>query len=89
MNIVTASNSKYAHCLPELANSVRKFYGKPMILYDLGLAAKAIRYRPMQIRLYLDLLKAYCLDKKHDKMADWQMPKPLETNINSIMEEPK
>lgn len=53
------------------------------------LAAKAIRYRPMQIRLYLDLLKAYCLDKKHDKMADWQMPKPLETNINSIMEEPK
>ena len=37
MNIVTASNSKYAHCLRELANSVRKFYDKPLIVYDIGL----------------------------------------------------
>ncbi len=53
------------------------------------LAAKAIQYRPMQIRLYLDLMKAYRLDKKDDKMPNWQMPKPLETNINSITEEPR
>ncbi len=53
------------------------------------LTVKAICYRPMQIRLYLDLLKAYSINKENDKMPDWQMPKSLETNINSIMEEPK
>jgi glycosyltransferase involved in cell wall biosynthesis len=44
------------------------------------LATKALSYRPMQIRLYLDLLRAYSINKKNDKMPDWQMPKPLETN---------
>lgn len=44
------------------------------------LTRKAISYRPMQIRLYLDLIKACCLVKKNDKMPDWQMPKPLEMN---------
>jgi glycosyltransferase involved in cell wall biosynthesis len=44
------------------------------------LIQKAIRYRPMQVRLYFDILKAYCLSKKDDKMPDWQMPKPLDLN---------
>ncbi len=37
MNIVTASDSGFFHCLKELAKSVRRFYGKPLIVYDLGL----------------------------------------------------
>jgi len=37
MNIVTSSDSNLFHCLKELAKSVRKFYGKPIIVYDLGL----------------------------------------------------
>jgi glycosyltransferase involved in cell wall biosynthesis len=43
------------------------------------LVRKALQYRPLQIRLYLDLLAAYCINKKSDKMPNWQMPKPLET----------
>lgn len=53
------------------------------------LVQKAIQYRPLQIRLYLDLLAAYSINKKSDKMPDWQMPKPLETNAGFIKEEPK
>ncbi|MDD5010600.1 MAG: putative nucleotide-diphospho-sugar transferase [Phycisphaerae bacterium] len=37
MNIVTACDSGFFFCLKELAKSVRKFYGKPVIVYDLGL----------------------------------------------------
>ena len=37
MNIVSSSDSGYFHCLKELAKSVRKFYGKPIIVYDIGL----------------------------------------------------
>lgn len=37
MNIVTTADSGFAHCLIELAKSVRRYYGKPIIVYDLGL----------------------------------------------------
>jgi len=37
MNIVTACDAKFFRCLRELAKSVRKFYGKPVIVNDLGL----------------------------------------------------
>jgi len=37
MNIVTACDANFFRCLKELAGSVRKFYGKPVIVYDLGL----------------------------------------------------
>ncbi len=37
MNIVTSGDSGFFHCLKELAKSVRQFYDKPMILYDIGL----------------------------------------------------
>ncbi len=38
MNIVTACDSGFFHCLKELSKSVRRFYNKPIILYDIGLA---------------------------------------------------
>ena len=37
MNIVTACDASFFHCLKELAESVRQFYNKPVILYDIGL----------------------------------------------------
>jgi len=37
MNIVTSADSKFFHCLPKLAESVRKFYDKQLIVYDVGL----------------------------------------------------
>ncbi len=37
MNIVTTGDSKFFHCLVPLAQSVRKFYNKRIIIYDIGL----------------------------------------------------
>ena len=37
MNIVTACDANFFRCLKELAKSVRKFYGRPVIVYDIGL----------------------------------------------------
>ena len=37
MNIVTAADTGFFHCLKELASSVRKFYNRPLIVYDIGL----------------------------------------------------
>jgi hypothetical protein len=37
MNIVTSGDSGFFHCLKELAQSVRQFYGKAVIIYDIGL----------------------------------------------------
>jgi hypothetical protein len=37
MNIVTTSDTNFSHCLQALAESVRKFYDKQLIVYDLGL----------------------------------------------------
>lgn len=38
MNIVTTGDSKFFYCIELLAKSVRKFYDKQLIVYDLGLS---------------------------------------------------
>ncbi len=43
----------------------------------ISLLKKAIRYYPLDIRLYVDLLKVLLKSKKSDTMPDWQMPEPL------------
>ena len=53
------------------------------------LTKTALQYQKWQIRLYLDLIKAYSINKENDKMPDWQMPKPLEINSSFIVGEPK
>jgi len=40
MNIVTTGDSKFFHCIKGLAKSVRSFYDKQMIVYDIGLSEK-------------------------------------------------
>ncbi len=47
----------------------------------ISLFKKAIYYCPLDIRLYVDLLRTLLQSKKHDKMPDWQMPKPLPAYI--------
>jgi len=42
---------------------------------------RGIRYYPLDIRLYFDLLKSLLLSKKKDPNPDWQMPKPLPPHI--------
>lgn len=37
MNIVTSADSNFFHCLQGLAETVRKYYGKQVICYDVGL----------------------------------------------------
>jgi len=38
---------------------------------------QAIRYRPGDLRLYGDVVRALLLDKNHDTMSQWRMPEPL------------
>jgi glycosyltransferase involved in cell wall biosynthesis len=42
------------------------------------LTKAALQYQKWQIRLYLDLIKAYSINKKNDKLPNWQMPSPLQ-----------
>ena len=42
---------------------------------------KAISYYPFDIRLYFDILRAWCQSKKQDKKPDWQMPEALPSYI--------
>jgi len=37
MNIVTSSDSNFFHCLKGLAQSIKQYYGKKLIVYDVGL----------------------------------------------------
>ncbi|HBG77662.1 MAG TPA: hypothetical protein DDW84_02270 [Phycisphaerales bacterium] len=58
MNIVTAADSGFFHCLRELAESVRKFYDKLLLVYDLSLTDD--EKRQLDARIYND----YHLTKK-------------------------
>lgn len=40
MNIVTSSDANFFHCLEGLAESVRKHYGRQVIVYDVGLTTE-------------------------------------------------
>ena len=42
------------------------------------LTKAALQYQKWQIRLYFDLIKAYSINKKNDKMPNWQIPVPLQ-----------
>lgn len=48
---------------------------------------RGIRYYPLDIRLYFDLLKSLLLSKKKDPNPDWQMPKPLPPYITVTQKE--
>ena len=68
-------------------SAAKKAYNNSCRKAAIELIKTALQYQKWQIRLYLDLIKAYSINKKNDKMPDWQMPKPLETNAGLIMGE--
>ena len=41
------------------------------------LLAAAIRYHPLDIRLYIDMAKVLLMSRKKDKAVSWTMPEPL------------
>jgi len=41
------------------------------------LLRRAIRYKPTDARLYIDMARAVLLSKRKDRCTDWQMPEPL------------
>ena len=41
---------------------------------SIALLKKALSYQPLDLRLYLDLFRAFMLDPMNDKMPDWQLP---------------
>jgi glycosyltransferase involved in cell wall biosynthesis len=43
----------------------------------IALYKKAIKYKPLDLRLYLGLSKTLFMNKNEDKCPSWQMPKPL------------
>jgi hypothetical protein len=66
MNIVTACDAVFFRCLKELAKSVRKFYGRPVIVYDLGLTEEQ-KQRKIQTKRYdkrnlKSCCYAYCIN---------------------------
>jgi hypothetical protein len=69
-NIVTACDANFFRCLEELAKSVRKFYGKPVIVYDLGLTEEQ-KQRKIQTKRYdkrnlKSCRYAYCINMYSD-----------------------
>ena len=68
-------------------SAAKKAYNNSCRKAAIELIKAALKYQKWQIRLYLDLIKAYSINKKNDKMPDWQMPKPLETNAGFITRE--
>jgi hypothetical protein len=64
MNIVTACDANFFRCLKELAKSVRKFYGRPVIVYDIGLTEQQKQQLDAEI-ISIELDKRV----RNDKMA--------------------
>lgn len=67
MNIVTSSDSIFFHCLQGLAESVRRFYGRELIVYDLGLTDEeknTIDARVIPIKIDVDF-SGYATFMKH------------------------
>lgn len=68
------AKKKLSHCYRRAGERHRKEgYRKAAVF----LLKRAIEYKPSDIRLYVGLIRALCLNKKKDKCPDWQMPENL------------
>lgn len=55
----------------------KTYYKKKCRNAAIQLFKKSISYRPLDIRLYSNLIAAYKLDKDKDEMKDWKIPNAL------------
>jgi glycosyltransferase involved in cell wall biosynthesis len=54
---------------------------------SIDLLKKALRYLPLDLRLYVNLFRAFLLNPGNDKMPDWQLPAPLPARLESVPKE--
>lgn len=71
---------KLSHAYRSIA---KKRYKEGCRAASIFLYKQAIRYWPLDIRLYWNLLQALLLKKKDDKIPNWKMPDPLPEPIIS------
>jgi glycosyltransferase involved in cell wall biosynthesis len=73
--------NKISHLYRSLA---LKHYEKGNRKASIVLFKKALYYLPFDVRLYVNLLRAFLLNPANDKMPDWQMPPALPAKLQSI-----
>jgi len=81
-----AAKKKISHCYRRAGERHRK---KGYRKAALGFLRRAIKYDPLDIRLYLGLTKAAVLSRADDGLADWCMPEPLGDVFCSALETDK
>jgi glycosyltransferase involved in cell wall biosynthesis len=70
----SAAKKKISHCYRRAGERyLKKSYRKAAI----GFLWRAIKYDPLDVRLYIGLLKAAALSKADDRLTDWHMPEAL------------
>lgn len=65
---------KISHAYRSVAKS---YYKKQCRSAAIPLYKQAVHYRPSDVRLYLDLLRALLISKKRDEQPNWRFPEPL------------
>ena len=71
---------KLSHAYRRSAKKYHKKSGRKAALF---LYKKAIRYWPLDIRLYIGFVQTMLLNKKKDSNPAWQMPKPLDDPMST------
>jgi glycosyltransferase involved in cell wall biosynthesis len=54
---------------------------------SIALLKKASYFLPLDLRLYVNLFRAFLLNPRNDKMPDWQLPPPLPVRLESVPKE--
>lgn len=75
---------KISHLYRSLA---LKHYGAGNRNASIALLKKALYYLPLDLRLYVNLFRAFLLNPRNDKMPYWQMPPPLPAKPESVSKE--
>jgi glycosyltransferase involved in cell wall biosynthesis len=68
------AKKKISHCYRRAGERHRK---KGFRKAAMGFLRRAIKYDPLDVRLYVGLIKAAALSKEDDGLADWHMPEAL------------
>lgn len=77
---LTARRS-FSHKYRRAAKNVAKGHNRSAAIIFIK---RAIRYYPLDLRLYIDLFKTIFLSKKNDPNPNWQMLRPLPTYIIAL-----
>jgi glycosyltransferase involved in cell wall biosynthesis len=79
----SAAFQKLSHSCRSVAEVMRKKGAKKAAIF---LYRRAIGYKPLDLKLYIGLVRSALLSGEKDTMPDWQMPVPLDILPNSIQD---